>query len=516
MIELKILLLLLVINGTPPVIARLLPKMVRWRLDSKIIFIDGHPLLGSHKTIGGFISGIVAGGIYALVAGFPAGIGLGAGILAMLGDSISSFIKRRLNLSEGKDVFPLDQLFEGLLPILLLNKFHYLSWNSSLIILILFIATAWGISKISGKIFRHPAPTGSDDDNRQVEKNKDSKPDNFTSYLRNKKNNTNNIVRVKGSFKEWRACHIALSPMARLLNFESVIYYRWFMEGIFKCTGIYERGKNNALKVTLNSVRLSFSSLPASFDNYRILFLTDLHLDGLDGLVERVKDIVSEIDADLCIMGGDYRMEMYGPFDRANKRLAFLIDGIKARDGIFGVLGNHDCLKIAPELEDAGICMLINDSIIIDRGQDVISLVGVDDPHYYKCHNLKQAFANVPKNTFTLLVSHSPEIINYTDGIKIDLCLCGHTHGGQICLPYIGPVFTHSRTRRRFTSGLWQHGNITGYTSNGVGVSGVPVRFNCPPEITLITLNRSAYKTAENTAAGHKQKKDNGGTTHHA
>ncbi len=497
MTEFKILLLLLVINGTPPVIAHLLPKMARWRLDGKITFMDKHPLLGSHKTLGGFISGIAAGGICAFFSGFPAGIGIGAGTLAMLGDSISSFIKRRLNLPEGKDIFPLDQIFEGLLPILLMHKVHYLSWNSALFVLLLFTVTAWSTSRISGKIFRHPAPTGSSNINRQAQKNKEIKHDNSTDHI---KTGPNQIVRSKASFKEWRACHIALSPLARMLNFESIIYYQWVMEGIFRCTGIYKRGIKNALNVRLNPVHLSFPNLPASFDNYKILFLTDLHLDGLEGLAERIKDMVSEIDADLCIMGGDYRMEMYGPFDRASERLAFLTNGIRARDGIFGVLGNHDCLAIAPELEDAGICMLINDSMTVKRGQDALSLVGVDDPHYYKCHNLKQAFKDVPENTFTVLISHSPEIINYTDGIKTDLCLCGHTHGGQIRLPYIGPVFTHCKTPRRFISGLWQHGTITGYTSNGIGASGVPVRFNCPPEITLITLNRSASKTGMNTA----------------
>ena len=473
MLAFKILILLLLINGAPPVIAFLFPGIARHPVDCGLKFFDGYPVLGKHKTITGFLSGTLTGCIFGFMLGFPLMIGLLAGFLGMAGDSFTSFIKRRLNIASGSDVFSLDQFLEGLFPLLILHRFYSLSWNQTLVLLFLFIIMAWIGSKLFMKILSSnkikPAAT-----KHGKNKSDKSKPD--------------CIVRSNARFREWRACHTALSPLARILNFENVVCYRWLMKGVFKCAGLYNQGKINAVQVRLKSVNLSFPNLPESFDKYRILFISDLHIDGLEGLSERLIEIVSGIKADVCLLGGDYRMEMYGPFDNVNCKICELIKHINTPDGVFGVLGNHDCLETAPDLEDAGICMLINDSITLKRGKDELSLIGVDDPHYYKCHNLEKAFEEVSDKAFTVLVAHSPEIIKDTNGRKIDLCLCGHTHGGQICLPHIGAVFTHCKLPRRFVSGLWEHESITGYTSSGAGASGIPVRFNCPPEVVLITL----------------------------
>ncbi len=457
----KLLLLLLLINGAPLVLVSLFPGIAGRPVDCGLKFFDGYPLLGNHKTIGGFLIGVLAGSVFGLMLGFPLIIGFLVGLLSMTGDSFTSFIKRRLQAGPGINIFLLDQFFEGLFPILLARQVYSLAWDKTLSLLCFFIIIALIGSKLLMKIL----------------------PSNKTS--------PGCVVRSRTSFREWRACHTALSPFARMLNFENVIYYRWFMKGMFKCAGIYNQGKSNALQVRLKSIDLSFPELPERFDKYRILFISDLHLDGLEGLSERLMEMVSQIKTDVCLLGGDYRMEMYGSFDEANRKLGALIKKIDAPDGVFGVLGNHDCLEIAPEIEDSGVCMLINDSITMTRGDDMLSIVGVDDPHYYKCHNLKKAFMDVPAEAFSVLIAHSPEIIQDAAGKKIDLCLCGHTHGGQIRLPYIGAVFTHCKAPRRFAAGLWTHDAITGYTSNGAGASGVPVRFNCPPEIVLMTLRKA-------------------------
>lgn len=306
-----------------------------------------------------------------------------------------------------------------------------------------------------------------------------------------RKKDSSRLVRSSSRFREWRACHTALSPFSRILNFENVFYYRWFIKSVFICMGIYNQGVKNALNVQVNSINIAFPTLPHAFDGYRILFITDLHIDGLDGLDERLRDLVSGLEVDICLLGGDYRMEMFGQSFRTARKLRDLVKHINARDGVFGILGNHDCLELAPELEDSGIYMLINDSYTLKRNSEPLSIIGTDDPHYYKCSDLDKAFQDIPGNAFSILLSHSPEIIKDTDGKKVDLCLCGHTHGGQIRLPVIGPVFTHSSVPRRFASGLWRHSGIIGYTSNGAGSSGIPVRFNCLPEVVLLTLNRA-------------------------
>jgi hypothetical protein len=147
---------------------------------------------------------------------------------------------------------------------------------------------------------------------------------------------------------------------------------------------------------------------------------------------------------------------------------------------------------MVPDLEEAGIVMLVNESWEIREGTDKIWLVGVDDPHYYKTHDLQRAFRSVPENDFTILLAHSPEVYKKAVTYHADLYLCGHTHGGQICLSPLNPLLTNSRAPRFTALGCWNYKDMTGYTSRGAGASGVPLRFNCPGEITIITL-RSGF-----------------------
>jgi len=342
MLSLKVLLLLLSVNGIPPLLAQFFPKIADGPLDNNHMFFDGYPVLGTHKTIRGFLGGILTGGILGYLLGFSFILAMTAGLLGMLGDSFTSFIKRRL---------------------------HIIGWGGA-------------------KIFRTAVSPRRRDSLRSV--------------------------RSSSRFREWRACHTALSPFARVLNFENVIYYRWFMKGVFKCMGIYNQGVKNALDVQVKSMNIAFPALPHAFNGYRILFISDLHIDGLDGLDERLKDLVSELEADLCLLGGDYRMEMYGRTVKATRKLRDLVKHINACDGILGVLGNHDCLEAAPDLEDSGIYMLINDSFTLKRNGEALCIIGTDDPHYYKCNDLEKAFEDIPAGAFSILLSHSPEIIKDT------------------------------------------------------------------------------------------------------
>jgi predicted MPP superfamily phosphohydrolase len=456
----RILILLVVANGTPALLGSIFSRVRFYPLDGNRRFSDGCAVLGKSKTMVGFLAGIAAGGIGGWVMGLSLTFSFLAAMLSMLGDGLSSFIKRRLGFVEGTNFPVLDQLFEGGLPLLMVGWAGVLSWGGVLLVLVIFTALGIASTSTRRKIFSPPPVMASC------------------------------RIRSRYFFREWRACHTALSPFARYLNFENVIYYGLAITGFFKCLGMYDKGVKNALDVRVKTIHLTFPQLPAAFNSYRILFISDLHIDGIEGLDDRLIEAVSGLNADICLLGGDYRMKMYGQFQRANQKLRRLVKHIDAADGIFGVLGNHDCLEIAPDLEDAGICMLINDAYVLEKNGQKLSVVGVDDPHYYKCDDIGKAYADVPADGFVLLLAHSPEIIRATDRKKIDLCLCGHTHGGQIRLPFIGPVFTHSNTPRRFSSGLWQHQSMTGYTSYGAGSSGVPVRFNCPPEVVLLTLSK--------------------------
>ncbi len=456
----KFWLILMVTNGTPMLAAALWPGLRRRPVDNGRRLADGQPLLGHHKTWGGLLSGILAGGLCGGLMGLSLPMSSLIAGTSMLGDLFTSFLKRRMGFKEGETLPLFDQVFEGAFPLLLCKWAYRLSWSVFLATLLVFSA-----SILLGSLMKKRL-----------------------SFLFTPNCDTGRIIRSRFGFREWRACHTALSPFARLLNFENVIYYRWIMKGMFKALGLYERGEKNALDVQITNIPLAFDRLAAPFDGYRILFISDLHLDGVNGLCDRLMDLVKDLEVDICLLGGDYRMEMYGDFSDANQSLARFVRQIQVPDGVFGILGNHDCLGIAPELEDSGICLLVNDCFSIKRGGSSLSIVGVDDPHYYQCQDLEKAFSNVPADAFSILLSHSPEIVRDLDGRNVDLCLCGHTHAGQIRLPYIGPLFTHSRVSRRYASGLWQHGATTGYTSSGAGSSGIPVRFNCPPEVVVFTL----------------------------
>ncbi|MCJ7617460.1 MAG: CDP-archaeol synthase [Desulfobacterales bacterium] len=419
--------------------------------------------MGHHKTIRGIIGSIAAGTLLSGFLGLPLIVGFCIAFFSMTGDSLTSFFKRRFKLASGSAVPLIDEVFEGLFPLLFVKYYFSLDWAPIIVLLILFIPiTHFGAIFFKKELL--PAP--------------------HEKYLR--------LVKSSTRFKAWRACHIALPPLQRYLNLENIIYYKWITTAFFKIIKKYDIGVCNALDVRFRQIELQFPDLPVSFDSYRILFLSDLHLDGLPGITERAIDIVSEVECDICIIGGDIRAEMYGSSFLATRRLRQILKNIKAKDGVFGVLGNHDCIEIIPDLEDAGIWMLVNDAYPLRRNSKTIWLVGVDDPHYYRAHDIKSAFNKVPKDAFNIFIAHSPEAYRDAAQHMASFYLCGHTHGGQVRLPfYNGPIITHSRAPRRIASGLWKYNGMYGYTSSGVGTSGVPVRFNCPGEVVLFTLKKS-------------------------
>ncbi|MEW6219708.1 MAG: CDP-archaeol synthase [Thermodesulfobacteriota bacterium] len=439
-----------------------LARRFPWPLDAGLVLPDGHRLLGSHKTLAGLVLGVLAAATMGLAWGLAPATGAAAGLLAMAGDLASSFLKRRLGLAAGSRVPVLDQGLEALLPLLFLHHRSLVDWPGLLVVLVLFCLLAYPAAIFKARVLDTPPV-----------------PD----YPR--------LVRSATRFKEWRACHAPIAVWQRYLNFEYVIVYEWLFTGLVRLLGLYGKGRANTARLGLTRIDLFFPHLPPAFDGYRILLLADLHADGDPELPGRLAALVSPLAVDLCLVAGDIRAKLYGPTVRAIAGLKRITRVIKAADGIFGVLGNHDCIEMIPELEDAGIVMLVNDSEPVTRGKDRLWLVGVDDPHYYKCHDLTRAFREVPAGAFIIFLAHSPELSREAAARDASLYLCGHTHGGQVRLPGLGPLFTHSRsTPRRMVSGPWQAGAMQGYTSRGVGSSTVMVRFNCEPEATVITLRQ--------------------------
>lgn len=256
---------------------------------------------------------------------------------------------------------------------------------------------------------------------------------------------------------------------------------------MLRATGLYRRGVRNALAVALEQVELRLDRLPAALDGYRILQISDPHIDAMPEFAERLAALVRNAPVDLCVLTGDYRYRVHGPFDRVRTAFNTLLPEIDATDGIFAILGNHDSVEMVPMFEAQGVRVLVNQTVSVSRGSALLHVTGVDDAYYYYTENASDALRNAPDG-FRLALAHSPELAPQAADAGIDLYLTGHTHGGQVCLPGRIPVFTHSLAPHRLASGLWHEGPMTGYTSRGAGCSGLPVRFNCPGEVTVFTL----------------------------
>jgi predicted MPP superfamily phosphohydrolase len=430
-------------------------------LDGGSSWADGRPLLGSHKTIRGIMASLVGAASVAPLVGVTYSTAAAAGALGMLGDLLTSFLKRRLGRPAGYPMFGLDQALEGALPLILLVPARDTGISAGIAALALFVP----VSHV-GSLFLRSAL---------------SRPP-TADYPR--------IIRAPTRIREWRACHVPSARWHHWFNFENYFYYRVVIDRFFRAIGHYQQGVANVLAVRVHERTLYLSDLPGGFEGFRVLLLTDLHLDGLEPLTEVLIDRVRGVDVDLCLIGGDVRMELYGPISPSLRRLRRLVEHINARHGIFGVLGNHDCIEMLPDLEQAGVRMLVNETQELRRNGDSLWLVGIDDPHFYRCDDLEYACRDIPPGGFRVLLAHSPEVYRSAVAHGIGLYLCGHTHGGQICLPRLGPLFTHSSAPRYTASGLWRYRGMTGYTSRGAGASGVPLRFNCPGEIPLLTLRR--------------------------
>jgi uncharacterized protein len=259
------------------------------------------------------------------------------------------------------------------------------------------------------------------------------------------------------------------------------------LKALLKITGQYERGVRNAWNVVRRDLELRLPHLPASFDGFTILHLSDLHLDGMPGLEQTILDLVGAREFDLCVLTGDYRNQLHGPIRPTLEKLERLVSGLHSRHGFLGVLGNHDDCHMVSPMEAMGIRMLINESVEIEREGARIRIVGTDDVHYYFTDQAVHALESAG-DLFTIALIHSPEIYDVAAELGVDLYLCGHTHGGQVCLPGGRAIIKHLSRGRRLYKGTWTHGGMVGVTNTGAGTSGIPVRFNTRGEIVVLTL----------------------------
>ena len=250
-----------------------------------------------------------------------------------------------------------------------------------------------------------------------------------------------------------------------------------------KVAGLYWRGRKNTERIQIRHNLIQRADIPILFDGFTILHISDMHADVSQGAMRRLIELLHDVSYDLCVLTGDYRGKTFGPFEASLEGVAQVRSRLKGP--VYGVLGNHDTIRMVPGLEEMGIRMLLNECETIVRGDQRIHLAGIDDAHHYRVDNIEKAASPIPHDEFSILLSHTPEIYRQAAHADFSLLLGGHTHGGQICLPGSIPITLDSVLPRYMASGPWKYHDMVGYTSVGVGTCVVAVRLNCAPEITL-------------------------------
>jgi predicted MPP superfamily phosphohydrolase len=279
-----------------------------------------------------------------------------------------------------------------------------------------------------------------------------------------------------------------VQPGTHFFHLENWYSIHGLMRGALTLAGLHGRGRRNVRDIRCREHEVRLPHLPAAFEGFTLLQLSDLHLDLGADFVERLIASVQGLRHDVCVLTGDYRFRTFGPYAPALDAMARLRPHLGER--VVAVLGNHDTIRMVPGLEAMSIRVLMNESLRLERGGATLLLAGIDDAHYFRTHDFHKATADLAPDDCAILLSHTPEPYRHAAHAGFSLMLSGHTHGGQICLPGGLPILTDSDAPRALARGAWRHLGMLGYTSVGCGASIVDVRLNCPPEVTLHRLHR--------------------------
>jgi uncharacterized protein len=260
------------------------------------------------------------------------------------------------------------------------------------------------------------------------------------------------------------------------------------------------------LAVAVRRYRVQVAGLPASFEGFTILHLSDLHEKRFGTGAEDLVRLIRHERFDIVAMTGDF---VVGDDPVLTPALE-LISGIRsvADAPFYSVCGNHDWMlergnELNERLASAGVRVISNRSAAIDRGRERLWILGVDDPVTHR-DRLHQALRGTDRDRPRLLLSHSPHPFHQAVENGVDLMLAGHTHGGQVRLPLIGATFVPSMGFfPRFDYGMFRSRKTSLIVSGGLGESGLPIRFNIRPEVSLVTLVGSrGPRSAPQDAAG--------------
>ncbi len=245
---------------------------------------------------------------------------------------------------------------------------------------------------------------------------------------------------------------------------------------------------------------IALRNLPAPFDGMTIAFLADSHHGPLNPLeyLERVVIMTNALRPDMVALGGDYVQHGYAFEGRGSHRHYVwpgieVLSRLRAPLGCFAVLGNHDYMVDPTETRRAlaahDITDLTNTGVWLERGGARLRFGGVDDCRLGS-PLLAPAVGDMTGEDAAVIMTHNPDFVELIRDKRVDLVLSGHTHGGQVVLPFVGAPITSSWYGQKYVQGLRQGPSARVFVTRGVGTTGLPIRFACPPEVALLTLRR--------------------------
>ena len=301
-------------------------------------------------------------------------------------------------------------------------------------------------------------------------------------------------------FWHWCTCVFCLVPSLVYLLLEPIVdairglpigpapgFFMWtYATGLVVCG--YGCTARRWFFVT-RKVEIPVRGLAPELDGYTIAQLSDLHIGAFTPLwwAKRWVTAANEAAADLVVVTGD----MVTSGVAFHEDIAELIGGLRAKDGTYVIMGNHDYFgegePLVTLLRATGAHVLRNEGVVIERDGGRLFLAGMDDT-WTKRANLDASLALRPEGVATVLLAHDPDRFPHAVKRNVEVVLSGHTHGGQIAMPFLGRFINASKLAHRYHVGIYEEGDSTLYVHPGLGTTGPPMRLGVAPEIALIKL----------------------------
>ncbi len=315
------------------------------------------------------------------------------------------------------------------------------------------------------------------------------------------------LPRKKISFGSWQSQAVVLAVPRTLAAIGAALIgwwlgWQWAMVllvllQLAGSVALFWGGAIEPFRLGLSEINVSTDRLPAGTQPIRILHISDLHIERLTQREETVLRLAETTKPDIILVTGDYVNLSYNRDPVTHAQVRQLLSQLKAPHGVYATLGSPPVdlpEEVAPLFDGLSIRLMRHDWEAVDLGNGrSLTLVGMDCTHHLPTDrtNLAELMTAVPSHVPQIFLFHSPELMPEASQHGLDLYLCGHTHGGQVRLPLIGPLLTSSQLGRKYVMGLYRNGRTHLYVSRGIGLEGLSaprVRFLAPPEMTLITM----------------------------